>query len=488
MARVTLQDVMEEQAAIRSEMQALMHRLEASEAMIQQLGGCSTPAPPASRATRNQPVFDVMQQSSGGPSLADRAPKRPQTAPARQPAREPPRRVAQSSRQAAAAELQSRSLSLTKAVNDTPSMNHWEEPGEKTSPTSIDMMENSLRQAFGKSREFQKNPDNPLQSLTQLFNRLDVNHSGKIDRREFQAVVKSLGFEGDSKVMNALFNRYDLNNSNVLDIQIFGKMLFSTDFQGKSLNIMARIREGLSIRAGGFESLRAMARQFRIADRDDSGVLNRQEFDVAFDIFLNCFKIKLSQADKNNLFTHFDRDQSGTVSYDEFVREIRGPMNSVRESFVQQAFAILDREGSGLVDERDVANIYDVSTNPSVKSGKMSEVDALNLFLTALGGESGQITWEQFKEHYEWVSSSIDNDDYFELMMRNAWHISGGQGWAENTSDLRVLVRHSDGSEEVVELQNDMSLPLDPKQRYNEVLQRLAREGVRDISKVEFFA
>jgi len=416
------------------------------------------------------------------------APKRPQTAPARQPAREPPRRVAQSSRQAAAAELQSRSLSLTKAVNDTPSMNHWEEPGEKTSPTSIDMMENSLRQAFGKSREFQKNPDNPLQSLTQLFNRLDVNHSGKIDRREFQAVVKSLGFEGDSRVMNALFNRYDLNNSNVLDIQIFGKMLFSTDFQGKSLNIMARIREGLSIRAGGFESLRAMARQFRIADRDDSGVLNRQEFDVAFDIFLNCFKIKLSQADKNNLFTHFDRDQSGTVSYDEFVREIRGPMNSVRESFVQQAFAILDREGSGLVDERDVANIYDVSTNPSVKSGKMSEVDALNLFLTALGGESGQITWEQFKEHYEWVSSSIDNDDYFELMMRNAWHISGGQGWAENTSDLRVLVRHSDGSEEVVELQNDMSLPLDPKQRYNEVLQRLAREGVRDISKVEFFA
>merc|ERR1712136_361902 len=80
-------------------------------------------------------------------------------------------------------------------------------------------------------------------------------------------------------------------------------------------------------------------------------------------------------------------------------------------------------------------------------------------------------------EHYEWASSSIDNDDYFELMMRNAWHISGGQGWAENTSDLRVLVRHSDGSEEVVELQNDMSLPLDPKQRYNEVLQRLAREG-----------
>ena len=26
------------------------------------------------------------------------------------------------------------------------------------------------------------------------------------------------------------------------------------------------------------------------------------------------------------------------------------------------------------------------------------------------------------------VSASIDDDDYFELMIRNAWHIPGGQG------------------------------------------------------------
>ena len=37
-------------------------------------------------------------------------------------------------------------------------------------------------------------------------------------------------------------------------------------------------------------------------------------------------------------------------------------------------------------------------------------------------------------------------------MMRNAWHISGGEGEAANSSNRRVLVIHSDGSEEVVEL------------------------------------
>ena len=30
---------------------------------------------------------------------------------------------------------------------------------------------------------------------------------------------------------------------------------------------------------------------------------------------------------------------------------------------------------------------------------------------------------------------SIDNDDYFELMIRNAWHISAAAGWCANTAN-----------------------------------------------------
>ena len=38
------------------------------------------------------------------------------------------------------------------------------------------------------------------------------------------------------------------------------------------------------------------------------------------------------------------------------------------------------------------------------------------------------------------MSASIDLDDYFELMIRNAWHIPGGEGWCANTANKRVLV------------------------------------------------
>ena len=54
----------------------------------------------------------------------------------------------------------------------------------------------------------------------------------------------------------------------------------------------------------------------------------------------------------------------------------------------------------------------------------------------------GTITWEEFLDYYRDISVGIDNEDYFELMIRNAWHLSGGEGQAANTSCRRVLVIH----------------------------------------------
>jgi len=85
------------------------------------------------------------------------------------------------------------------------------------------------------------------------------------------------------------------------------------------------------------------------------------------------------------------------------------------------------------------------------------------------------VTLDDFIEYYDWVSSSIDRDDYFELMIRNAWHISGGEGWSANTSNLRVLVTHQDGHQTVECIDNDLGLKRDDMA---EIKRRLKTQGI----------
>lgn len=64
--------------------------------------------------------------------------------------------------------------------------------------------------------------------------------------------------------------------------------------------------------------------------------------------------------------------------------------------------------------------------------------------------KDGTVTLEEFEDYYKDVSASIDDDDYFELMIRNAWHIDGGEGWCENTTIRRELQTDANGNQSVV--------------------------------------
>lgn len=249
------------------------------------------------------------------------------------------------------------------------------------------------------------------------------------------------------------------------------------------------MREVLCLRAGGYESLNKMGLQFQIVDRDNSGQVSKQELDTALDILFSAYNVKFSISEKNALFSYFDLDRSQTVDYSEFVRAIRGNMNSFRRNLVKQAFAQLDKTGCGEVTLQDMTSIYDVSTHPAVQSGRVSAEDAMRSFMSYFDGNNdGRIGLDEFYESYQWISASIDSDDYFELMLRNAWHLSGGEETRANTANLRVLVKHSSSPDEVVELAHDMGLPQDLAERNREVVRRLQQTGMEDIVKVELFA
>jgi Ca2+-binding EF-hand superfamily protein len=185
------------------------------------------------------------------------------------------------------------------------------------------------------------------------------------------------------------------------------------------------------------------------------------------------------------LFNHFDRDGSGRITTDEFLLGLKSGMSFERKQLVKRAFNLLDRTGDGFVKVEDILQSYNYSSHPNVIAGRMSPEQAAEEMLECFergGNIDGTVTWAEFLDYYKGISLSIDDDNYFELMMRNAWHMSGGEGAAANSTCKRVLVVHSDGVEEVVEIKNDLGL--DVRNR-DDIIRRLRQQGVQDIYNVK---
>ena len=162
-------------------------------------------------------------------------------------------------------------------------------------------------------------------------------------------------------------------------------------------------------------------------------------------------------------------------------------MSERRLKLVDLAFDVLDKNGNGLLEPDDIIGAYDASRHPDVISGRRSATDVLKEFLDTFdvgGVHDGKVTREEFRNYYSNIGASIDNEDYFELMIRNAWHISGGQGAAANTANRRVLVTSTDGNQYVEEVKNDLGLRADDR---NGMMDRLRAQGVSNLASISTF-
>jgi hypothetical protein len=146
------------------------------------------------------------------------------------------------------------------------------------------------------------------------------------------------------------------------------------------------------------------------------------------------------------------------------------------------AFDVLDKDRNGVVEPADIVAAYDASRHPAVLSGAKTAASVLREFLDTfdVGGEvDGKVTKEEFMNYYSNISASIDDDDYFELMIRNAWHISGGVGQAANSANRRVLVTDAQGQQVVQEIRQDLGLQQNDKAG---MVARLRAQGIDAVS------
>ena len=283
----------------------------------------------------------------------------------------------------------------------------------------------------------------PNKQLLEIFETYDTNKNGELDYKEFASCL--YGEEDEDEEDNS--NKNEKNNNNTKgkneDIGI------SEEAQAKLKNskVMDKFRTVILKRGG--TGILGLARQFKIFDDNNSKTLDLTEVTKA----IRDFQVDLSPNEIKILFNILDEQGSGEISYDVFLREIRGDMNSKRRSLVNQAFSKLDKDKSGSIEFEEISSLYNCKKHPEVLAGKKTEKEVFLDFMKTFqlhseikgkGKVDDIISREEFQEYYENISASIDRDDYFELMMTNCWKLGkaetyeGQKAWTNKDENTTV--------------------------------------------------
>ena len=263
-----------------------------------------------------------------------------------------------------------------------------------------------------------------------MFSHYDQNGNGSIDYKEFAAMFLGDGTQRSQAVQSQ--RSYTSQSSRQAPVR--GHKI-------DALELVKLFRD--KIKSRGARGIIGLQKLFAIMDDDGSKSISMPEFQKA----CRDFKVGISDDNVPILFEEFDTNHDGTLNIDEFLMAIRGELNDIRRALVEKAFRKIDRDSSGFIDFEDIKDLYNASKHPEVQQGKKSEQQILMEFLETFEmhhnvkhqqDRDSRITLEEFLEYYTNISVSIDNDDYFALMMNNSWNLKGDaqtyqkydKGWA----------------------------------------------------------
>jgi Ca2+-binding EF-hand superfamily protein len=190
---------------------------------------------------------------------------------------------------------------------------------------------------FEKVRQRTHGADDEGKTVKKIFKHFDLDGFGTIEMNEFTKSLETLGCVFKSFEIEALFNKYDANANGKLDYEEFAAF-FAKKGSGNNPNVNPVFGIGreapnqvlekvkATLKSRGANGIRGLGIVFRRIDNSGDRKLDRSEFMWG----LKENGHNLSPSEFERIFKFFDKNNDGKISYDEFLRGLRGDLTQRR--------------------------------------------------------------------------------------------------------------------------------------------------------------
>ena len=186
-----------------------------------------------------------------------------------------------------------------------------------------------------------------------------------------------------------------------------------------------------TIKKRGSRGILGMRRAFMIYDEENTKSLTFDNFYK----YITSFLIPISRNDSKNLFRLYDNKNSGVINYDDLINDMVEKLNESRRNFVNNAFNKLDEGRKGVLNMNVIRGGFIPQGHPDVINGKKTEQEVLaefldnfdyhfNLLNQGRNPDDEEVTNQEFIDFYRYISSGIDDDNYFNKMISGVWGLN----------------------------------------------------------------
>lgn len=277
--------------------------------------------------------------------------------------------------------------------------------------------------------------------LLKAFKYYDLSNSGTCNETNFIKTIRKIGIVSyTDKELLSFYSAYTQTLPN-LNYKEFITNLFdsSSSFPttipskltentlNKGENALLKVKQKLISR--GIRGLLQIATNFVDVDENNTN-------SIYLDEFINVLKnsrLGLIEGEMIQIFKLFEKDKSNTIEYHEFIIAIRGEMSEQRKHIVEEIYKHIQHSlQNDNITINNLINVFNSEKHPDVISLKKNEdeiiqelIDTLHMNRYYIYGtsynEDNGVTIEEFIEYYEYISMLINDDNYFNNIIRDVW-------------------------------------------------------------------